>query len=345
MNKKLSALDALTNFSTGFYNGLNQLTLKQGGSPATTVNYSYDANGNQTTEKTGNNAVVSFAYDTDNQLTSVKKQTKVINTNVYNSEGQRIAKTDGQGQATNYFYQGSVALYTTNATGAKTTFNLFGGSDNTIATKRYQGNYKDKYLSYNKDIRTSTSTLLADSGTYTLSYDYSDFGETKRAGDSTITNEIAYTGGIYDADTELYYLNARYYDPGDARFMTQDTYRGENTDPETLNLYGYCAGNPINYVDPSGHKSIKSIYYLGKYAKGNNYKNNLMKQALHSGYYKRSQAELGPIRTRKGFKKEWNKIKSNIKEVFIYVHSDARALHFMGGKMTTRDLCKLPKNG
>jgi YD repeat-containing protein len=140
------------------------LTLKQGGNPAATVNYFYDANGNQVTEKTGNNAVVSFAYDIDNQLSSVKKQTKVINTNTYNSQGQRIAKTDEQGQATNYFYQGSVALYTTNATGAKTTFNLLGGSDNTIATKRYQGNYKDKYYSYNKDIRTSTSTLLADSG-------------------------------------------------------------------------------------------------------------------------------------------------------------------------------------
>jgi hypothetical protein len=50
MNKKLSGMDALANLLTDFYNGLNQLTLKQECSPASTVNYSYDANGNQTGE-------------------------------------------------------------------------------------------------------------------------------------------------------------------------------------------------------------------------------------------------------------------------------------------------------
>ncbi|MFR2989316.1 MAG: RHS repeat-associated core domain-containing protein, partial [Faecalibacillus sp.] len=44
-----------------------------------------------------------------------------------------------------------------------------------------------------------------------------------------------------------------YYNPEDARFITQDTYRGEKDKPETLHLYVYCANNPINYVDPSGH--------------------------------------------------------------------------------------------
>jgi RHS repeat-associated protein len=141
--------------------------------------------------------------------------------------------------------------------------NLLGGSDNTIATKRYQGNYRDKYYSYNKDIRTSTSTLLADSGTHTLSYDYSDFGETKRAGDSTITNEIAYTGGIYDTDTELYYLNARYYDPDDARFMTADTERNGGGVAASQSLYGYVEGNPINAIDPTGHDAHAFVPDIG----------------------------------------------------------------------------------
>ena len=63
---------------------------------------------------------------------------------------------------------------------------------------------------------------------------------------------------MYDKETGLYYYNARFYDPEDGRFLTQDTYRGENMEPDTLHLYAYCANNPVNYVDPSGH----SFFYL-----------------------------------------------------------------------------------
>lgn len=62
----------------------------------------------------------------------------------------------------------------------------------------------------------------------------------------------------------LYYLNARYYNPEDGRFMTEDSYRGEIMNPETGHLYVYCANNPVNYVDPSGHKAKTVIYYNKK---------------------------------------------------------------------------------
>ena len=61
---------------------------------------------------------------------------------------------------------------------------------------------------------------------------------------------------FYDQSTGLYYLNVRYYDPEDGRFMTEDSYRGEIMKPETGHLYVYCANNPVNYVDPSGHFAI-----------------------------------------------------------------------------------------
>ena len=88
------------------------------------------------------------------------------------------------------------------------------------------------------------------------SYSYSDFGETETKGDADFYNEIAYTDGIYDNISSLYYLNARYYNPEDGRFITQDTYRGENNEPNTLHLYAYCANNPINYIDLNGHWKI-----------------------------------------------------------------------------------------
>lgn len=45
------------------------------------------------------------------------------------------------------------------------------------------------------------------------------------------------------------------YDPVTVRFMQEDTYRGEEEDPLSLNLHTYCHNNPIGYYDPSGHFS------------------------------------------------------------------------------------------
>ena len=51
-------------------------------------------------------------------------------------------------------------------------------------------------------------------------------------------------------------MNARYYDPSNGRFISQDSYRGSIDESSQWHLYVYCANNPINYVDPSGHKRV-----------------------------------------------------------------------------------------
>jgi RHS repeat-associated protein len=66
-------------------------------------------------------------------------------------------------------------------------------------------------------------------------------------------NPIRYAGYQYDEETGLYYLNARMYDPKIARFLQEDTYLGDPSDPLSLNLYTYCSNNPLMYYDPSGH--------------------------------------------------------------------------------------------
>ncbi|MCX7921366.1 MAG: hypothetical protein N3B21_04995 [Clostridia bacterium] len=43
------------------------------------------------------------------------------------------------------------------------------------------------------------------------------------------------------------------YDPKTARFLQEDTYRGDPNDPLSLNLYTYCNNEPIMYDDPTGH--------------------------------------------------------------------------------------------
>lgn len=62
-----------------------------------------------------------------------------------------------------------------------------------------------------------------------------------------------YAGYQYDEETDIYYLNARYYDSKIERFITEDTYTGNPSDPLSLNLYTYCHNEPIMYWDPTGH--------------------------------------------------------------------------------------------
>jgi RHS repeat-associated protein len=51
------------------------------------------------------------------------------------------------------------------------------------------------------------------------------------------------------ADTGLYHVGARAYDPRTARWLQRDPIDASSGDP---NLYRYCGNDPINRADPSG---------------------------------------------------------------------------------------------
>ena len=256
------------------YNGLDQLqtaTKEKGTSVDEVRQYSYDANGNQTDVKnTKTGQTESYTYDAENRLSKVSVtdkdgKTAVIQQNRYNGDGQRIQKVEGS-KTTNYYYQDGVVSYTTDGDNIQTSQNLIGTDGNILATQRYGSDHTD-YLLYNKDIQGSTTSLVKEDGSADATYRYTDFGETTINGDNKAENEVCYTGGIYDQSTGLYYLNARYYNPEDARFLIEDTYRGENDKPDTQHLYVYCANNPINHVDPSGHYAV-ALYTLVKVVAG-----------------------------------------------------------------------------
>jgi RHS repeat-associated protein len=94
--------------------------------------------------------------------------------------------------------------------------------------------------------------LIDAEGNIAVSYDYDAFGNILSQ-DGIADNCIKYAGYQHDEESGLYYLNARYYDSVTARFISEDTYRGQAFDPLSLNLYTYCANNPIMYIDPTGH--------------------------------------------------------------------------------------------
>ena len=186
------------------YNGLDQLktsTKEKGTAVEEVRQYDYDANGNQTdvkNTKTGEDQT--YVYDAENRLSQVSVtkdgKTAVIQQNIYNGEGQRIQKVDGD-ETTNYYYQNGVVAYTTDANGEQNSQNLIGTDGNVLATERFQQNATQYYL-YNKDIQESTSSLVKEDGSADATYQYTDFGETTIQGNDQAKNEVCYTGGIYD---------------------------------------------------------------------------------------------------------------------------------------------------
>ncbi|MDQ0114627.1 RHS repeat-associated core domain-containing protein [Paenibacillus harenae] len=77
-------------------------------------------------------------------------------------------------------------------------------------------------------------------------------------------NPYRYAGYYWDRKTQYYYLQARYYDPRLARFISEDTYEGQIDNPQSLNQYMYAENNPLTYIDPTGHivDTIADIVFI-----------------------------------------------------------------------------------
>jgi RHS repeat-associated protein len=66
-------------------------------------------------------------------------------------------------------------------------------------------------------------------------------------------NRFAFTGHLYDRETDLLFAKARYLDPELGRFLSQDSFLGEISEPPSLHRYVYVNNRPTFLVDPTGH--------------------------------------------------------------------------------------------
>jgi len=101
--------------------------------------------------------------------------------------------------------------------------------------------------------------ITDDEGTILESYEYSPYGELLTT--PTITQYRFVSGReecIWDPETKLYYMHARYYDAVTGRFLSKDSVRGSLTAPVSLNRYTYCQNDPITLADPSGNSPFNT---------------------------------------------------------------------------------------
>ncbi len=73
------------------------------------------------------------------------------------------------------------------------------------------------------------------------------------------------------------YLRSRFYASGTGRFLTRDTWGGNNNSPISYNKWVYAYQNPINLLDPTGMKPGDSKYCFPLSGRDSQYCNNIVR--------------------------------------------------------------------
>ncbi|QUL56314.1 RHS repeat protein [Paenibacillus tritici] len=238
------------------YDALNRLISisRPDGSQTT---YTYDVRGNRLTlsDTSTTNldaADTSYTYDLQNTLTSVTKGGASTSFKYY-ADGMRSMKTKGNIQTqVNYDFQGQVISEEKVVNGDYVEQANFVRGDRVLVKKDKKA-AKDYYYLYNG--HGDVVQIVDTTGKVVNNYTYDEWGNITGQKEE-ISNSFKYTGEVYDEETGLYYLRARYYDPSMGRFLNEDTVEGQIDNPLSQNLYTYVENNPLKYIDPSGHSAM-----------------------------------------------------------------------------------------
>ena len=265
-------MDFATTNTTYVYDGMGRLTNEYIGDKS--IAYYYDANGNRTLMNNDGN-ITSYTYDKNNRLLTESANGETI-TYTYDANGNTLTAGD---KSYTYDYRGQQICYSDETTYAAYTYNpsglrsvkTVGGSTKYFVYNgmqivfEYEDSVSDGTTYYYGLNRTHSSdgdifvynahgdtVQLVNNNAVAASYTYDAFGNlTNTVG--TSDNAFLYCSEYFDQETQTYYLRARYYNPANGRFTQQDAWAFmDPTDPLILNLYTYCANNPVLYVDPWG---------------------------------------------------------------------------------------------
>ena len=131
--------------------------------------------------------------------------------------------------------------------------------------------------SYLTNPQKSTIALANSEGKVKTTYTYDPFGTTTTEGTAS-TNPYQYTGRENDGDG-LQSNRARYYNPANARFISQDPTGFEGSG---ANLYQYTLGDPLDFTDPTGRCSLE-VWTSSFWTEGNCASENPVKAIQAAG--------------------------------------------------------------
>jgi RHS repeat-associated protein len=227
-----------------------------------TTTYTYDANGNlvqaggwsymwdylnRMLASGLNNSTTTYAYDpAGNRVLQTSTTSATYYPNKYYSFTSTKSGANTYATSTNYVFNGDTLLATMDQA-------LYNG----VAT----GSPITRYI--HPDHLGSTNAVTDQNGSLVQLMDYYPYGATRIATSTYPTNEKRqYIDQFSDAQTNLNYLNARYYSPTQGQFLSEDpVFWGDSKaqllmDPQSFNTYSYSEDNPIVREDPLGKMAI-----------------------------------------------------------------------------------------
>jgi len=111
---------------------------------------------------------------------------------------------------------------------------------------------------YTTNIQGDVVAILNADGTTAASYTYDAWGKCLNSYTSGIgfLNPLRYRSYVYDEETQLYYLQSRYYDPAVGRFLNADVFYSTGQGFTGYNTFVYCNNRPIISADYNGYDAI-----------------------------------------------------------------------------------------
>ena len=230
--------------------------------------YTYDLRGNMTAEYQGNEILFGYTYNAMNRLGHAWNWKEQDAEYYYNGIGYRVGKSNN-GMEEKYLLDLTRPYHNLLTVEGGEKSQSFYWDINTAAMEE-DGKSPRFYLN---DELGSPLRVIYRTGKGDV-YGYDEFGNDlcflDEATDSSVHytkqgegQPFGYTGYCYDDISGTYFAQMREYRPEKGRFTAEDVIRGNGIEPNTLNRYGYCWGNPENMVDSDGKFPVALVALIG----------------------------------------------------------------------------------
>jgi RHS repeat-associated protein len=206
--------------------------------------YQYDLDGFLTTKTQGTN-ITYYTYSSHGELLTVNLPDGRVIEYINDPLGRRIVKKVDGVVVEKYLWQGLTRLLAVYDSSDNLFMRFEYADDRTPITVTSGG--ITYYLTY--DQVGSLRLVIDASGNVIKRIDYDSFGNIISDTNSAFSVPFGFAGGLSDIDIGLVRFGYRDYDPEIGRWTSKDPILFEGGD---VDLYGYVANNPVNWVDPFG---------------------------------------------------------------------------------------------